>query len=51
MERQAVAWAIYQTDRRGRGEDAWQWLCGTGIKKGTKSLIMAAQEQAIRTCD
>ena len=31
------------------GNDRWNWLRNTGIKRGTESMIMAAQEQAIRT--
>ena len=31
------------------GKERWLWLSGTGIKRETESLIMAAQEQAIRT--
>ena len=31
------------------GEDKWSWLREGSIKKETESLIMAAQEQAIRT--
>ena len=29
--------------------DRWNWLRNTGIKRGTESMIMATQEQAIRT--
>ena len=31
------------------GEEKWQWLRDGSIKIETESLIMAAQEQAIRT--
>ena len=31
------------------GKERWMWLKGTGIKRETESLILAAQEQAIRT--
>ena len=31
------------------GEEKWLWLRDRSIKRETKSLIMAAQEQAIRT--
>ena len=31
------------------GEEKWLWLRDGSIKRETKSLIMAAQEQAIRT--
>ena len=37
-----------QTEEEG-GKERWLWLSGTGIKRETESLIMAAQEQAIRT--
>ncbi len=37
-----------QTEEEG-GKERWQWLSGTGIKRETESLIMAAQEQATRT--
>ena len=30
-------------------EERWLWLRNTGIKREMESLIMAAQEQAIRT--
>ena len=36
-----------QTEEEG-GKERWLWLSGTGIKRETESLIMAAQEQAIR---
>ena len=49
LERSAVTLSIYETDRRGRWKERWLWLSGTGIKMETESLIMAAQEQAIRT--
>ena len=37
-----------QTEEEG-GKERWIWLSGTGIKRKIESLIMAAQEQAIRT--
>ena len=37
-----------QTEEEG-GKERWLWLSGTGIKRETELLIMAAQEQAIRT--
>ena len=36
-----------QTEEQS-GKERWLWLSGTGIKRETESLIMAAQEQAIR---
>jgi hypothetical protein len=32
-----------QTEEEG-GKERWQWLCDIGIKRDTKSLIMAAKE-------
>ena len=32
-----------------RDEKTWEWLRKSGIKKETEGLLMAAQEQAIRT--
>ena len=31
------------------GEERWKWLKNSGIKRETETLILAAQEQAIRT--
>ena len=39
---------LRQTENEA-GNDRWNWLKNTGIKRGTESMIMAAQEQAIRT--
>ena len=39
---------LRQTDDEA-GKERWMWLKGTGIKRETDSLILAAQEQAIRT--
>ena len=39
---------LRQTENEA-GNDRWNWLRNTGIKRGTESMIMAAQEQAIRT--
>ena len=39
---------VRQTENEA-GSDRWSWLRNTGIKTGTESMIMAAQEQAIRT--
>ena len=38
---------VRQTENEA-GSDRWSWLRNTGIKRGTESMIMAAQEQAIR---
>ena len=32
----------------GQDKTTWEWLRKSGIKKETKGLLMAAQEQAIR---
>ena len=37
-----------QTEEEG-GKERWIWLSGTGIKRKIESLIMATQEQALRT--
>ena len=37
-----------QTEEEG-GKERWLWLSGTWIKRETESLIMAAQEHAIRS--
>ena len=39
---------VRQTENEA-GSDKWSWLRNTGIKRGTESMIMAAQEQAIHT--
>ena len=39
---------LRQTENEA-GSDRWSWLRNTGIKRGTESTIMAAQEQVIRT--
>ena len=39
---------LRQTDDEA-GKERWMWLKGTGIKRETESLIIAAQEQAMRT--
>ena len=39
---------LRQTDDEA-GKERRMWLKGTGIKRETESLILAAQEQAIRT--
>ena len=39
---------VRQTENEA-GSDRWSWLSNTGIKRGTESMIMAAQKQAIRT--
>ena len=39
---------LRQTDDEA-GKERWIWLKGTGIKRETESLILADQEQAIRT--
>ena len=39
---------LRQTDDEA-GKERWMWLKGTGTKRETESLIIAAQEQAIRT--
>ena len=39
---------LRQTDEEA-GKERWLWHRSTGIKRETESLIMATQEQAIRT--
>ena len=39
---------LRQTENEA-GKDSWNWLRNAGLKRGTESMIMATQEQAIRT--
>ena len=32
-----------------RGNKSWEWLRKSRLKRGTEGMIMAAQEQALRT--
>ena len=49
MERKAVIWAICETGENQRSEETWTWLKEGKLKRETEVLIVAAQDQAIRT--
>ena len=48
LEGESPAWSVRQTADVA-GEDSWRWLRNGFLKKETEGLILAAQEQVLRT--
>ena len=50
MGKEGTAWAILKRDRRSYPKwKRWTWLRDGSIKRKTETLILAAQEQSLRT--
>ena len=49
LKQQRLHGQIYKQTEEVAGEEKWLWLRDGSIKRETESLIIAAQEQAIRT--
>ena len=49
LERESPAWRVVRQTADVAREDSWRWLRNGFLKKETEGLILAAQEQALRT--